>query len=100
VTVPFVLPEVKCTEATEKVEKCVKVPNKECKEECICLPQKSLTLALPKKPSLSVSVDASASAISLDASASSSQRALKIVSFRPKKFIKKVTHKVKHLIHG
>jgi hypothetical protein len=80
------------------------VPNKECKEECICLPQKSLTLALPKKPSLSVSVDASASALSVDASASSSSRglkALKIVkSFKPKKMIQKVTHKISHLVHG
>jgi hypothetical protein len=59
VTVPFVLPEVKCTEATEKVEKCVKVPNKECKEECICLPQKSLTLALPKKPTVNLSLSKS-----------------------------------------
>jgi hypothetical protein len=62
-----------------QVEKCTKVPNKECKEECICLPQKSLSFNLPKKPALSVSVDASADKLSLDASASSSQRALKDV---------------------
>jgi hypothetical protein len=93
VTVPFVLPEVKCTEATEKVEKCVKVPNKECKEECTCLPQKSLTLALPKKPSLSVSLDASASAISLDASASSSSRGLKDVKIVLPSWFKELANK-------
>jgi hypothetical protein len=76
VDVPFVLPELKCTETTEKVEKCTKVPNKECKEECICLPQKSLSFAVLKKPALSLSVDASDSSMSVDASASS-QRALK-----------------------
>uniref|UniRef100_A0A383WHI0 Uncharacterized protein n=1 Tax=Tetradesmus obliquus TaxID=3088 RepID=A0A383WHI0_TETOB len=94
VTVPFVMPEVKCTETTVQVEKCTKVPSKECKEECICLPQKSLSLALPKKPSLSVSVDASASAVSLDASASSSKRDLKNVKVvLPEWFPKLATHK-------
>ncbi|WIA33063.1 hypothetical protein OEZ86_006219 [Tetradesmus obliquus] len=100
VTIPLVLPEVKCSEATKKVEKCTKVPSKECKEECICLPQKSLSLALPKKPSLSVSVDASASAVSVDASASSSKRALQGFRIRPKKFFKKATHKISHFFRG
>lgn len=59
VTVPFVMPEVKCTETTVQVEKCTKVPSKECKEECICLPQKSLSLALPKKPILNLSLSKS-----------------------------------------
>ncbi|WIA12914.1 hypothetical protein OEZ85_006531 [Tetradesmus obliquus] len=94
VTVPFVMPEVKCTETTVQVEKCTKVPSKMCKEECICLPQKSLSLALPKKPSLSVSVDASASAVSVDASASSSKRDLKNIKIvLPEWFPKLATHK-------
>jgi hypothetical protein len=55
VDVPIVLPEVECSESSKVVEKCTFVPEKSCKEECVCLPQKSLTLSLPKKPSLSVS---------------------------------------------
>jgi hypothetical protein len=97
VDVPFVLPELKCTETTEKVEKCTKVPNKECKEECICLPQKSLSFALPKKPALSVSVDASDSMMSMDASASS-QRALK--DFKPKRFLKRTVEKIRKTFYG
>jgi hypothetical protein len=94
VDVPFVLPELKCTETTKKVEKCTKVPNKECKEECICLPQKSLSFALPKKPALSLSVDASDSSMSVDATASS-QRALKEVKGldKTKKATKEVAKK-------
>jgi hypothetical protein len=57
VDIPFVLPELKCTETTEKVEKCTMTPNKECKEECICLPQKSLSFALPKKPTVNLSLN-------------------------------------------
>ncbi|KAF6264691.1 hypothetical protein COO60DRAFT_77484 [Scenedesmus sp. NREL 46B-D3] len=94
VTVPLVVPEVKCSETTEKVEKCTNVPNKECKEECTCLPQKSLALALPKKPALSVSVDASDGKLGVDAAASSSQRTLKGVKVvLPKWFPKVATHK-------
>jgi hypothetical protein len=55
VDVPIVLPELECVESTKVVEKCTVVPEKCCKEECVCLPQKSLTLNLPKKPALSVS---------------------------------------------
>jgi hypothetical protein len=100
VDAPFVLPELKCTEATEKVEKCTKVPNKECKEECICLPQKSLSFALPKKPALSLSVDASDSSMSVDASASS-QRALKGLDLdKPKRFFRKAVKKFKKAFRG
>ncbi|KAF6251589.1 FAE1/Type III polyketide synthase-like protein-domain-containing protein [Scenedesmus sp. NREL 46B-D3] len=98
VTVPFVMPKLKCTETTEKVEKCTEVPKKECKEECTCLPQKSLALALPKKPALSVSVDASDGKLGVDAAASGSHRALKGVKsvsrkWQPKRWIKQATHK-------
>jgi hypothetical protein len=55
VEVPIVLPELECSESSKVVEKCTFVPEKTCKEECICLPQKSLSLNLPKKPTLSVS---------------------------------------------
>eukprot|EP00883_Tetradesmus_obliquus_P015221 jgi/Sobl393_1/8341/SZX76978.1 len=55
IEVPIVLPELECSESSKVVEKCTVVPEKSCKEECVCLPQKSLTLSLPKKPALSVS---------------------------------------------
>jgi hypothetical protein len=100
VDIPFVVPELKCTETTEKVEKCTNVPNKECKEECICLPQKSLSLALPKKPTLSVSFDASDSMMTVDALASS-QRALKGLKLgNPKRFFRKAVKKVKRAFRG
>jgi hypothetical protein len=59
VDIPFILPEVKCTESSVQVEKCTKVPNKECKEECTCLPQKSLSFNLPKKPTVNLSLSKS-----------------------------------------
>ncbi|WIA33346.1 hypothetical protein OEZ86_006483 [Tetradesmus obliquus] len=55
IEVPIVLPELECSESSKVVEKCTVVPEKSCKEECVCLPKKSLTLSLPKKPALSVS---------------------------------------------
>jgi hypothetical protein len=59
VDVPIVLPELECFESTKVVEKCTVVPEKSCKEECVCLPQKSLTLNLPKKPALSAGLASS-----------------------------------------
>jgi hypothetical protein len=38
VDVPIVLPGLECVESSKVVEKCTVVPEKSCREECVCLP--------------------------------------------------------------
>lgn len=46
--VHFEVPDLECHEVTHTVQSCKMVPEKVCEKECVCIPQKSVAVNLPK----------------------------------------------------
>lgn len=55
--VHFEVPDLECHEVTHTVQSCSLVPVKSCDKECICVPQKTIAVNLPPKPTLSIKQD-------------------------------------------
>lgn len=55
--VHFEVPDLECHEVTHTVQSCSLVPEKTCEKECVCIPQKTIAVNLPQKPTLSIKQD-------------------------------------------
>lgn len=52
----FEVPDLECEKVTRQVEVCKPVPSKKCEQECVCIPQNTLAVNLPKPAALNVEV--------------------------------------------